>query len=91
MIIEWLIGVFSSVASTVFGWIPDWTLPDWYGPTLDAYTATLAVVADLNLWIPLTAIAQGALLIATATGVTIVIRFLRIGLSLFTGGGGSAA
>lgn len=91
MITGWIITAFSTLAAFLIGLLPSWTAPSW----LVTVTATLAdaitYVTMLNGWIPIKAVGVAVGFMITCSGIALLLRFGRMGLSLATGGGGSAA
>jgi len=82
-----LAGIVSAVGS-LFG---VFTLPGWFedlGPMLDEVTGW---AAGLGRWVPVASAVNAVSLVGAAIGIALVIRVVRIILSLFTGGGGSAS
>lgn len=91
MIVEWIWGVLAGV----FGWLlslfPTTTLPAW---VFTVHTFTVDAVSYINgwhMWVPLDAVRVGFLFLMSCSALVLLVRGFRIALSLFTGGGGSAA
>ena len=71
--------------------MPSPSMPDWYAP-IPGYLATLgSAVSQFSYWIPVSLISTMLVFVTASRLAPIVIRIVRVVVSLFTGGGGSAA
>lgn len=92
MITEAILKFLGALGTFLLGLLPTVTLPAW----LTSASSTLAdAVAFIPLaasnWFPLQAIGHGITFILACSAIALGIRFARIAVSMFTGGGGSAA
>lgn len=91
MIVTAILKVIVTVLVWLLGLFPAFTLPDWFGGLVATIQSGVAPVLELGHWIPLSAMGQVAGITLTIFATTFLIRALRICISWFTGGGGSAA
>jgi hypothetical protein len=79
------------LAGFAVGLLPTMQSPTWL-PTITQYVSDgMVQVGQLGAWIPLEAIRNSAALILGCYVIALAIRVSRMVLSVFTGGGGSAA
>lgn len=91
MITEAILKFLAAVASFVVGLFPSVTLPDWFTST-SAYIAEAVTSASaFSRMLPVTALRLSFVFLLACLAAAFAIRLFRIGLSAFTGGGGSAA
>lgn len=90
MIVSLVWGVLVHCFVFVAGIFPSWSEPSWVGSTADWFTTVLAGIGDYGYFIPLVPIVGSLTLILAAVVCAWALRSIRMGLSLFTGGGGSA-
>lgn len=90
MIVEWFLGVIASVVHAVVGWIPVVPVPGWFTSATDGLSTVFAFASSMGAWFPLTI----GTTVLSAVFASVVIGFgvkvVRIVLSFFTAGGGSA-
>lgn len=91
MITDALLGFLKTCVHAVLGGLPHFAVPDWLTNTGGAVATVLGYANSLGVWFPgtLAVAVFGAVMAAWAVGFTI--KVCRMALSLFTGGGGSAA
>jgi hypothetical protein len=91
MILEWLLGAVVTVVEAFLNLLPDWTLPDWWASAASTWSDTAGRIDELGMWVPVSAIINGAIFLLAVMGIALAVRVGRIALSLLTAGGGSAA
>lgn len=91
MITQAVIDVFSRVAAFLVGLLPSWSAPSWLTTSSNVLTDAVHSIALYSGWLPLQAIGLAAGFLLGCSTIALGIRLTRIGISLFTGGGGSAA
>jgi hypothetical protein len=89
MIIELLFKAIAAVCGFILDLLPDWALPDWAESILDLLS-WLDHIEHFKNVVPLEAIGNSAVFLLAASSVVLSIKTGRIGVSLMTGGGGSA-
>lgn len=91
MIIEFLMTVAANVFDWLFSGLPPYTPPDWLSGLSGAAAQVFSVASSMGVWFPATLVLTilGALLAVWL--VSFGIKVARMAISLFTGGGGSAA
>jgi hypothetical protein len=91
VIIEWIWAQICAFLGWLLSLFPTITLPSWF-TTINGYIADGVEVANgLSNWVPLDALRNAFLFLMGLGMVVLAVRAFRIGLSLFTGGGGGAA
>lgn len=73
------------------GLIPDVALPTWVDDVSTYMTQGMAFVDGMYNWIPVGALGNASIFLMTVSGLVLTVRVVRIAISMFTGGGGSAA
>lgn len=91
MVTEWFLEVLSTVLAWIIGLFPTVELPAWFDTGVGYFADAASFIADLGSVLPVGVMALGLAWVLLCGVVALLIRFGRIGLSLFTGGGGSAA
>jgi hypothetical protein len=91
VITEAILSVFGAVMGFVLGLFPEVARPAWLDSAITTLADGIGYIPLLDNWFPLEAIANSILFILLCLGVAFAIRAFRMGLSLVTGGGGSAA
>jgi hypothetical protein len=91
VITEAIIWVFSRLAALLISLLPSWTPPAWLVTVTSTLADAVGKIAMLNGWVPVAAIGVAVAFITACSGIALLLRFGRMGLSLSTGGGGSAA
>lgn len=91
MVTDSIINALSWLFAGVIGLFPTITVPEW-ADTLTSYMGDGAdFAAGMAHWVPVAAIGQGLVFVFACWGVANGIKLIRIVVSLFSGGGGSAA
>lgn len=90
MVTELILKAFAGLLTFLVGLLPGWTLPSWLVTTTTTITEALANVGELSHYLAVGVLAQCLVALLAVNGIAFAIRFGRIGLSTFTGGGGSA-
>jgi len=86
-LLDFAVSVFSALLSVV----PSFELPSWFETVLPWWATVFDLAEGFRVWIPFDAI-KNVLVFSLAVYATVIgIRVARIMVSLFTGGGGSAA
>lgn len=87
-------GIFMLVLSTLFGWVggllPASDPTSTAGTVAQKIGGVLGWTASFGAWVPFGTVGQVLLVVAAVLGVALAIRLIRMGVSFFTGGGGSA-
>jgi hypothetical protein len=71
--------------------LPSWTAPAWLTTVVTTMGNTIGYVTMLDGWVPVQAIGTVVAFMLACSVVGIAVKLGRMVLSLFTGGGGSAA
>lgn len=91
MISEALIGIIAGLVSAIGGMFPTMETPAFLAGLADKVAVVTGWMAPLGVWVPLNAASTATQVVLTAAAAAIAIKLLRLVVSLFTGGGGSAA
>jgi len=91
MIFDAIIGVLAGFLTFIGDLIPDVTIPDWFSTFPEFIEPAWDVINGLDNWLPVQAIGIAVAWMIGLQVVIIGIRVTRVVVSLFTGGGGSAA
>lgn len=91
MITEFLVTAFSTLAAGLIGLLPSFTPPSWLPTAVSTLTDAVGYVSMLNGWVPIKAVGTAVAFMMLCSGLALLLKFGRMGLSLATGGGGSAA
>jgi len=91
MIVKLLIDFLTALCSFVVGLFPTAGPPSWWSDASGYIAQVWAYGNQLGSWIPWQVAAVCIPAVFVAIGIGVAIRTFRIILSLFTGGGGSAA
>jgi hypothetical protein len=86
-VLDWL----TSLVVAAFSLFPTWGLPTWWATATTKWAEIVAGISDLAHWVPLEAVFQVAAAIFLVSAFAFSVRIGRIIISLFSGGGGSAA
>lgn len=91
MITKFLMDVLSTAAAALVGLLPSWTAPAWLTTVISTLASTIGYVTMLDGWVPISAIGTVVAFMLACSAIAVGVKIGRIVLSLFTGGGGSAA
>jgi hypothetical protein len=91
LITDLIFGVLCKVAGWVLSILPTWTIPSWVGSATSTISGWMSNVGAVGYFIPLGVITTCFALVLAAGAAALTIRFIRIGASFMTGGGGGAA
>ena len=91
MITQAIIDIFSTIVSAVASLLPGFDLPAWVPGAVSTITTGIGKVEGFGNWMPLGAFRDGVLFVGSCMVFVVGVRVVRIAVSLFTGGGGSAA
>lgn len=91
MITEAVVNLLVGLFTFLLDLMPDVTLPAWIGTSTTALGTALGHITLLDNWIPVQAIGHVVVFILGCFTVAFGVRVGRMLISLFTGGGGSAA
>lgn len=91
MITEAIIGVLAGLLTFVIGLFPEVERPDWLDSVVTTIADGLQSASHYGQWIPLGAVGGSIAFVLACFAAAFAIRVVRMALSLFTGGGGSAA
>lgn len=91
MIVEAFVRLLVALARGVADLFDSIPLPSFWG-NVDGWFASLAATGSgMSQWIPWTVILSGVAFVFACAVASFTIRLVRVFVSLFTGGGGSAA
>jgi hypothetical protein len=91
MITKFLMDVLSTAAAGLVSLLPAWTAPAWLATVIATMSSTIGTVTMLSGWVPISAIGTVVAFMLACSAIGLAVKIGRIVLSLFTGGGGSAA
>jgi hypothetical protein len=91
MILVWIWDAIRTLLDLLLGLFPTVTMPTWVGMIADYFVQGVTVLNGMGNWVPLGAISTGLTFVLSCSAIAMTIRVARILISLFTGGGGSAA
>jgi hypothetical protein len=91
MIVEAFLGLLFGLFSFVGDLMPEMEVPAFVGSIAGLVGTITGAMAPLGMWIPFGAAGTATTAVLVAIGVAVAVKIVRIVLSLFTGGGGSAA
>lgn len=91
MIVELLFTIFIALVRLAIALIPTGAAPAWFSDVGDAYGVVWSYGSGLSAWLPWSTLAQSLGAMLAAVGIAFGIRVVRVVISFFTGGGGSAA
>lgn len=91
MIIEWLMGLAANLFDWMFSGLPPYTPPDWITGLAGAVGQVFSVAGSMGVWFPAPLVLTILLALLTVWLISFGIKVIRLVVSLFTGGGGSAA
>jgi len=91
MITEAIIDVMSRVMAWLIDLLPAWDPPVWVQTAADTLADAIGYMGMYSGWVPMPAVMAGVTFLLACSALVLGIRVGRILLSLFTGGGGSAA
>lgn len=91
MIVQWFLQALTAVVAFMLGLLPTIAVPSWLTTAGSAVSTVLGYASTMGAWIPLDVglTVVGAFLSCLAASFGI--KLVRIVLSFFTAGGGSAA
>lgn len=90
MVTQAFLAVLTHIVTFLVGILPTWSVPDWVDSTAAAVTQWFTNAASVSYFIPLGDLVVCLSLIAAVWVTSFAIRAIRIGYSMFTGGGGAA-
>lgn len=91
MILEFLMTVAANVFDWAFSGLPPYTPPDWVAGVGTAAGSVFGMAGSMGVWFPASLV---LIILAAMLAVWLVsfsVKVIRMAISLFTGGGGSAA
>jgi hypothetical protein len=91
VIIEWLMSLAANLFDWMFSGLPAYTPPTWITGLSGAVAQVFAVAGSMGVWFPAPLVLSILLALLTFWVVSFGIKVIRLVVSLFTGGGGSAA
>lgn len=91
MIIEGLVNLLVGVVELVFDAFGKGAAPGWLTGISGQLATLVQAGASLGVWVPWGVLGTGMAAVASCLGISLTVRVIRIVVSLFTGGGGSAA
>lgn len=91
MIFELIIGVFCAIGKGIAALFGNLPAPGWLLDAGGLWNQAMQVGAGLDAWIPWPLLVTVTLAVFACLATSFGIKVVRLVLSLFTGGGGSAA
>lgn len=91
MVTDAIIAFFFNVVNMLLDLLPDVTLPEWATSSTGALATVLTYAGSMGAWFPTGLLGSVLLALSLTWLVGFLIKAVRIVLSLFTAGGGSAA
>ena len=90
MIVEWFLGVITTLLEAMIGALPEFDVPGWLTSAGGAVAEVLSSAGAMSYWLPFDVLVPVAVTVLAAYAVGLAIKLARIVLSFFTAGGGSA-
>lgn len=91
MIVEWLFTLAANLLEWLTSGLPTYTEPEWISGLAGAMSQVFSVAGSMGVWFPAPLVLAVLTALLTFWLVSFGIKLVRMILSLFTGGGGSAA
>lgn len=91
MIVQWFVEALAGMFSLVLDLLPSWSAPGFLTALPGQIADIGAYTSGMAAWLPWTAIGTAVPILLAAVAVALAVKGTRMVLSLFTGGGGSAA
>lgn len=91
MIAEAIIGLIAGLVGAIGSMFPTMESPAFLTTLADKVAVVTDWMAPLGVWVPLGAAGNATQVVLAAAAAAIAIKLIRLVVSLFTGGGGSAA
>lgn len=91
MITQAILSALIGLGTFVVGLFPTVAMPAWVTTLATTIGDGVTQVSQLGHWLPLGALGNVAVFILTVWTAALLVRFLRMALSVMTGGGGSAS
>ena len=91
MITRTIIQLLGGLVAWLVTIMPAPTMPSWYAPIPGFLASVGSAVSQFSYWLPVSLISTMLIFVTGARIFPVVIRIVRVVVSLFTGGGGSAA
>lgn len=90
MITDAILGFVAWLVTTILGWFPVIPVPDWFVSIGEMWGELMAGASSMGAWVPVGLGVGMVLAVVTCMGVGLLIKGIRIAVSFFTAGGGSA-
>lgn len=91
MIVEAFISILVGIADGIFALLGNSAAPSWLTGVGGQLASLVDMSASLGSWVPWPVIAASVAAVGGAYLVSLTVKVVRMLISLFTGGGGSAA
>ena len=91
MVVQWFIHQATSLITWALTLLPSWSAPSFLTDLNNALTTIGNDLSSTSVWFPWSAIAIALSLLMAAATAALLIKAVRITISHFTGGGGSAS
>jgi hypothetical protein len=91
VITEGILSVIAGFVSFIGGLFPEVSVPGFVSDLSGLVSDLAGIMAPMGDWIPFASARNATLAVVGAILVALTIKFVRVLLSLFTGGGGGAA
>lgn len=91
MIFEAIVNLFVGLVSMIFDGLGTKPAPGWLTNVAANLSEVVGFGASMGSWVPWSILGSCAAAVVSCAALSLVVRVVRILVSLFTGGGGSAA
>jgi hypothetical protein len=91
MVTDAIASAFTDIINFFVSLLPGWSLPSWFTSLPGDASSLGSAIGSFNVWLPISAVTDVLAVILTATTVAFSVRFVRMAISFFTGGGGSVS
>lgn len=91
MIVEFLMTLAANVFEWAFSGLPPYTPPAWVTGVGSAAGSVFSMAGSMGVWFPASLVLTIVAALLAVWLVSFSVKVIRMAISLFTGGGGSAA
>jgi hypothetical protein len=91
MITEAVVRLFAGLLTLIGNLMPNVNTPGFFDSVAGAVGTVAGFMAPLGNWVPFSAAVQGTTFVLACVAAALVVKLVRITVSLLTGGGGGAA
>lgn len=89
MIVEALVSMMTGLVGLIFGLFGSLPAPDWITGLGGQLESLVSMGSSMGAWVPWGVIGGVVGALVACAALSLVVRLVRMGLSLFTGGGGA--